>query len=35
MERAPGLGEHNAAVYSGLLGYSKKDVAGLRNKGVI
>ncbi|MBI2909020.1 MAG: CoA transferase [Chloroflexi bacterium] len=32
---APLLGEHNEAVYCGLLGYSRQDLVQLRNEGVI
>ena len=33
--RAPHVGEHNLAVYGGLLGMSKKEIAGLKAKGVV
>lgn len=33
--RAPSIGEHNEAVYCGLLGLSAQDLAGLKAKGVI
>jgi hypothetical protein len=29
------LGEHNAEIYSGLLGYSKEEMAALKSEGVI
>jgi CoA:oxalate CoA-transferase len=32
---APGLGEHNEAVYGGLLGYSPERLVGLKSGGVI
>ena len=32
---APTLGEHNEAVYSGLLGYSKEELVKLREAGII
>jgi len=31
----PGLGEHNAAVYGGLLGLSEDELRALKNDGVI
>jgi crotonobetainyl-CoA:carnitine CoA-transferase CaiB-like acyl-CoA transferase len=35
VERAPLLGEHNDAVYRGLLGYTDAQIAALRESGVI
>ena len=32
---APALGEHNEAIYSGLLGYSKEHLERLKSGGVI
>lgn len=32
---APGLGEHNSDIYGGMLGYSRRELAGLRQMGVI
>jgi crotonobetainyl-CoA:carnitine CoA-transferase CaiB-like acyl-CoA transferase len=32
---APGLGEHNEAVYAGILGYSPEKIQALRTRGVI
>jgi crotonobetainyl-CoA:carnitine CoA-transferase CaiB-like acyl-CoA transferase len=32
---APGLGEHNEAIYGGMLGYSKEHLKRLRSSGVI
>lgn len=34
-EGAPLLGEHNAAVYTGLLGYAEEELAQLREAGVV
>lgn len=35
MQRAPLLGEHNEEIYGKLLGYSKQELAGLQERGVI